>query len=115
MERYHALGCSETIESAAATGDAEAARAWQQTLQNWQQPPGVAGAAEQLGLATPTSPEPGTGVDTWSDLLDPGEPGSADPRLQARVLHLLGEADAPPRERPLDYPDTVVLRATLGI
>jgi hypothetical protein len=101
-------------EESAATGDAEAAQAWQQTMLNYTQPPGVAGAPE-LGLANPASPEPGSGVDAWADLLDPGEPGSADPRLSQMVLHRMGQADPPPRERPLDYPDTSSIRSALGI
>ena len=109
MERYHALGCSETIESAAATGDTEAAQAWQETLQGYQQPPEVA-----FGRATPADPAPGTG-DAWASLLQAPDDFGGSPDLAARVRHVLGIGEQlPPEPRP-EYPDTTVLRATLGI
>jgi hypothetical protein len=112
--RYHQAGCHTITEGAAATGSAEAAEAWRNMLLGYTPPPSVAGAAEEMGLASPTDPQPGSGMDTWADILEP-EPGVADPRLHARLMHYLGEADAPPPEPRPDHPDTTALRAILGL
>jgi hypothetical protein len=105
--RYHSPSCHVVTEEAAATGDAAAAEAWQQTLQNYTQPPEVYGLANE---------EPGTGVDMWADLIDPaGEPGSAPPGLHAAVLHRMGVADAPARPPRDDLPDVSGLREAMGL
>ena len=109
--RYHTPDCHTSVESAAARGSAEDATAWADTLQGRANPPGTDAGA--LGLAN--EPQPGDGVDVWADLLETGEPGSADPQLHDRVMNLLGEADAAPRERDPGLPDTMVIRAILGI
>lgn len=109
--RFHTPDCHTSIESAAARGSAEEATAWADTLQGRANPPGTDAGA--LGLAN--EPQPGDGVDVWADLLETGEPGSADPQLHDRVMNLLGEADAAPRERDPGLPDTTVIRAILGI
>ena len=111
--RYHTPDCHTSAESAAARGSATEAEAWRETLQGRAQPPGT--DARALGLATPSGPEPGSGADTWADLLDSGEPGSAGPGLHARLMNYLGQADAPPPPPREDLPDTTVIRAALGI
>jgi hypothetical protein len=112
--RFHSASCHVVTDEAAATGSAEEAEAWSATLTAYQQPPGVAGA-EELGLANPADPQPGTG-DMWADLIDPaGEPGSATPGLHARLLHYMGEADAPARPPRDDLPDVTGLREELGL
>ena len=110
--RFHAVGCHTVTEGAAATSTAEAVTAWADTLQDMPRRPGT--DAEALGLASPAAPEPWGVDDAWSDLLSSGEPGDSS-RLRARLLHSMGEADAPAPEPRADLPDVTVLRATLGI
>ena len=110
--RYHDPSCHTVTEGAAATSTAEAVTAWQDALQDMPRRPGT--DAEALGLASPAAPEPWGVDDAWSDLLSSGEPGDSS-RLRARLLHSMGEADAPAPEPRADLPDVTVLRATLGI
>lgn len=110
--RYHSLDCHTTVESAAARGSVTEVEAWNDTLQGRAQPPGT--DAGSLGLATPADPQPGSGLDAWSELLE-GPAGPADPRLHDRVLAYMGERDQLPPEPREDLPDTTVIRAILGI
>jgi hypothetical protein len=99
--RYHAAGCGAVYDSHAVAGQpAERVEAYRQ----------------QLALATPSQPEPGYGAgDAWGDLLDSGVPVLPEADLRARVLHSMGEADAPPPPPRTDLPDVSALRAGLGI
>jgi hypothetical protein len=114
--RYHESGCGAAVATSAATGDAGAVEAWNDTITSHPTALDVIAAEQQLGLATPSQPEPWDGTDQWGGLLGPeGGPGSADPRLHARMLNLLGEADQlPPPPRP-DLPDVSSIRSVLGL
>jgi hypothetical protein len=110
--RYHAPDCGVVVTGAAATSTPDAVRAWRETVQGRTPPPGAAGAAEQMGLASPSQPEPGT-ADFWADILDTSEPGSY-PGLHARMLAEMGEGEPPPCPQ---HPrvDVSYYRAALGI
>ena len=58
---------------------------------------------------------PGDGTDVWADLLETGEPGVAAPGLHARLLHYMGEADAPAAQPDPGLPNIDAIRAELGI
>jgi hypothetical protein len=114
QERYHQAGCESAVASAAATSTPEAVRAWNEVVSSGPTALDVIAAEQQLGLASPSTPEPWDGTDTWSDLLH-SETGLSDTDLRARVLHSMGETGPlPPEPRP-DLPDVTVLRAELGI
>jgi hypothetical protein len=110
--RYHAPGCGAVETAAAATSTPDAVRAWRETVVNRTPPPGAAGAAEAIGLASPADPEPGT-ADFWADILDTSEPG-AYPDIRARMLAEMGEAEPPPSPQQPRV-DTSYYRAALGI
>jgi hypothetical protein len=107
--RYHAPGCGVVVTGAAATSTPDAVRAWRETVANRTPPPG---AAEAMGLASPSQPEPGT-TDFWADILDTSEPGSY-PDIHARVLAEMGEAE-PPSYPQQPRVDVSYYRAALGI
>ncbi|MFI5079491.1 MAG: hypothetical protein ACHQCE_00335 [Streptosporangiales bacterium] len=98
-------------EEAASTGTAEEATAWGDTVRGYTSPGGQ--DASTLGLAN--EPQPGGGTDVWADLLETGEPGVAAPGLHARLLHYMGEADAPAAQPRPDLPDVAAVREALGI
>jgi hypothetical protein len=108
--RYHAQGCSAVVMQAAATGTPEEIIAWRDTLARHTPPPGAAGAATQMGLAS--EPVPGEGADTWQSLLE----GPARPygEIHARMLAEMALADnpAPP---PREGPDVSGLARELGL
>jgi hypothetical protein len=110
--RYHAMGCGSAVATAAATGSAEAVRAWNSTLDGNPTALDVIAAEQQLGLAN--EPGPWDGSDLWSDLLHNPEPGPGTD-VRAWVLHRMGEADQPAPEPRADLPDVSALRAQLGI
>jgi hypothetical protein len=58
---------------------------------------------------------PGDGTDVWADLLETGEPGVAAPGPHARLLHYMGEADAPAAQPDPGLPNIDAIRAELGI
>jgi hypothetical protein len=114
--RYHQAGCESVVAQAAATSTPEAVRAWNATVRGHAPPPGAAGAAEALGLASPSQPEPGT-ADMWADLLHaPDDLGGAYGDIHARMLAEMGEAEPPPypQMRP-PGPDVSAIKAALGI
>ena len=74
-------------------------------------------AEQELGLASPSTPEPWDGLDPWADLISgDGGPGSADPLLGQWIMHRMGLADQPagPVE-PSRRVDVTSIRAELGI
>jgi hypothetical protein len=106
--KYHAAGCHVITEGAAATSSATAVEAWRDVLSGYTSP------SEALGLASPPAPEPGDGTDMWGYVLDSGEPRSYG-QLRARMLHEMGESDAPARELDPGLPDVSGIRAALGL
>jgi hypothetical protein len=114
--RYHQAGCEAVNAQAAATGSVESVRAWNATVQGRTPPPGAAGAAQQMGLASPSQPEPGT-ADMWADLLHaPDDLGGSYPDIRARMLAEMGEGDLPSGPLPLRQgPDVRAIKAALGL
>jgi hypothetical protein len=96
--RYHAAGCGAVYDSSAVAG---------QPVER------VEAYRDQLALASPSEPEPGT-TDLWADMLHSPEPGP-DNDVRTWLLHRMGEADQPAPEPRPDLPDVTALRATLGI
>jgi hypothetical protein len=108
--RYHAADCGAVIAAAAATGDAQAAEAWRDTLASRPPDPGALGYSAEL--AEPSGPE-----DMFSGLLSPASADSAT--VHQRMLAVLADAEAAepgpepfPREQ---YPDTAALREAMGL
>lgn len=105
--RFHDRDCHVVVEGSAATGDADAAQAWRDTMARYMLSP------EALGLSTPA--EPWVGEDMWSDMLrDP----ALDPGLHAAVLAYLGEPGgaAPGPALPAQRrPEVSGVRAVLGL
>jgi hypothetical protein len=108
--RFHSAQCGAVIAQAAATGTAEDAGAWRDTLRN--RPPDPGALPYSAELAEPSGPE-----DTFADLL---APRSADPRAtHARMLAALDDGGPPPEPGyeplPEQMPPVGDLRSALGI
>jgi hypothetical protein len=100
--RYHQPGCVTVMVTDGGHGSYEDAEAWNAVVRKHLPPPG-----SELGLAT----DYGEVLDDWAGL-----PAAADPGLHARVLALMGEADAPPLPRPVGpAPDVSGLIEELGL
>jgi hypothetical protein len=112
--RFHDPSCHTVAEAAAANGSHAEAEAWAAQLRGQPMDPDVTAAQQQLGLANePVRQADPLGVD-FGDLLDDGSRVPYD-QLKARLLHEMALADAPPRQRQPDSPDTAAIRAALGI
>jgi hypothetical protein len=113
--RYHAATCSSVAEGRLSRGSVAEAEAWNRGLSGHG---GASSAAEDLGLSSPSGPDPGSG-DTWADLLS--APGGlfSEPEIRARIMAALdGEAaDAEPgyAALPEARPPVTGLRTALGL
>ena len=113
--RYHRAGCHTVTEAAAATGSADEARAWNATLRGMVTGADVAQAAaeREAGLASPSHPQPGGGLDTWAELLSaPADLGPAD--AHQRMLAELGAAELQ-RAQGEPLPDVGDLAREMGL
>jgi hypothetical protein len=110
MEKYHQAGCESAVASAASTSTPETVTEWNEAVAGHVHPPEI----EIYGLA---NSGPWSGSDQWGDLIGGGlgEPGSADPELHTRMLHLLAESGPLPPPPGPGYPDVSSIRQVLGL